>query len=286
MDASFVGSIREKARSCHARIGIGIQNANADIVSSLEFATEYADLVLVGNPRCDCSIEHIKTDDPATELVELLARGEIDGAVRGNISASRAMKTLSMRFNIRVCRMALLELGGWAFFLAPVGIDEGRTLVDKLDLILGGAKYLEKIGISPAVSVLSGGRMEDVGRCDPVDRSLADAEFVVGRAVAAGIKAIHKGILIETCRGDDMILAPDGISGNLIFRTLMLLCGATALGAPVLMDEIFVDSSRARNDFTGPVMLASALAGMKKMNQTGGSCNSSLDIILEHHALK
>jgi len=90
------------------------------------------------------------------------------------------------------------------------------------------------------------------------------ASFIAARAVAAGINAKHRGILIEECREDDLILAPDGISGNLIFRTLMLLCRANSLGAPVLMDQVFVDSSRARNDFTGPVMLASAMVEMKE----------------------
>jgi putative methanogen marker protein 4 len=264
MDAEFIRSLRKRARSRHARIGIGIQNANADLINGLQTATEYADILLVGDPCCDCALDYITPEDPASELVELLARGEIDGAVRGNVSASKAMKTLSMRFDIKVRRMALLELNGWAFFLAPVGIDEGETLADKLDLVLGGAKYLQGMGITPAVSILSGGRMEDVGRSLRVDQSLADAEFVAARARACSINASHKGILIESCRGDDLILAPDGISGNLIFRTLMLLCRATALGAPVLMEEIFVDSSRARNDFTGPVMLASAMVGMKE----------------------
>jgi putative methanogen marker protein 4 len=267
MDAKFIRSLRERARSRHARIGIGIQNANADLINGLQAATEYADILLVGDPCCDCALDYITSEDPASELVELLAREEIDGAVRGNVSASKAMKTLSMRFDIKVRRMALLELDGWAFFLAPVGIDEGETLADKLDLVLGGAKYLQGMGISPVVSVLSGGRMEDVGRSQRVDKSLADAEFVAARARASGINASHKGILIESCRGDDLILAPDGISGNLIFRTLMLLCGASALGAPVLMDQIFVDSSRARNDFTGPVMLASAMVGMKEQER-------------------
>ena len=46
-----------------------------------------------------------------------------------------------------------------------------------------------------------------------------------------------------------MVIAPDGICGNLIFRTLALLCGARSLGAPVLMEKIFVDSSRARGNF-------------------------------------
>ncbi len=267
MDAKFIRSLEERARSRHARIGIGIQSPDADLISGLQNATEYADLLLVGDPCCDCALDYITPDDPASELVDLLARGEIDGAVRGNASATRAMKALASRFNIKIRRMALFELGEWAFFLAPVGIDEGETLADKLDLVLSGAMYLQSMGVSPAVTVLSGGRMEDAGRSRRVDQTLADAEFVAARARASGINAAHRGILIESCRGDDLILAPDGISGNLIFRTLMLLCGASALGAPVLMDKIFVDSSRARNDFTGPVMLASALVGMKESSR-------------------
>jgi predicted methyltransferase MtxX (methanogen marker protein 4) len=114
---------------------------------------------------------------------------------------------------------------------------------------------------SPRVSVLSGGRLEDLGRSERVDRSLAEAEFIAARAREAGVEAKHKGILIESCRGDDIIIAPEGVSGNLVFRTLLLLCGANSLGAPVLMEKVFVDSSRARGNFNGPVMLASAMAG-------------------------
>ena len=273
MDSDFVKSLQERARSSHARIGIGIQNPDADLIGGLEAATEYADLLLVGDPCCDCALDYTTPEDPATELVELLARGEIDGAVRGNVSASKAMRALSRRFNIKVRRMALLDLDGWAFFLAPVGIDEGETLSDKLNLVMDGAKFLQRMGVSPAVSVLSGGRVEDVGRNERVDRSLSEGEFVAARAVAAGINARHRGILIESSRGGDLILAPDGISGNLIFRTLMLLCGAESFGAPVLMDSIFVDSSRARNNFTGPVMMASALVGMKESSDRSDNLN-------------
>lgn len=273
MDSGFIKSLQDRARSRHARIGIGIQNLDADLICSLEAATAYADLLLVGDPCCDCALEYIIPEDPATELVDLLARGEIDGAVRGNVSASRVMRVLSRRFNIKVRRMALLNMNGWAFFLAPVGIDEGETLSDKLSLVMDGSRFLQGMGISPAVSVLSGGRLEDLGRSERVDRSLAEGEFVAARAVEAGLNARHRGILIESTMGDDMILAPDGISGNLIFRTLMLLCGAESFGAPVLMDSVFVDSSRARNNFTGPVMLASAMVGMKESFGSTDSLN-------------
>ena len=106
--------------------------------------------------------------------------------------------------------------------------------------------------------------MEDRGRCERVDRSLLEGELIASLAREVGLAAEHKGILIENCRGDDIVIAPEGVSGNLIFRTMLLLCGAQSYGAPVLMDRVFIDSSRARGGFDGPVMLAGSLAGLRK----------------------
>lgn len=263
MDSMFIRSLEERARQKHARIGIGIWNADDELIDCLKSAAEYADIVLVGTLNCDCALDYISTDEPWKGLVKLLAEGKIDGAIRGNLPAGRTMRALSHQFGIRVKRLALIELSGWSFFLGPVGIDEGDSISDRLSLALDGAKYLMNMGISPKVSILSGGRMEDLGRSEKVDRSLAEGEFIAARARDAGRDVAHKGILIENCKNDDLVIAPDGISGNLIFRTLLLLCGANALGAPVLMDKIFVDSSRARGNFDGPIMLASAMAGMR-----------------------
>ncbi|MDD1738015.1 MAG: hypothetical protein LUQ02_00365 [Methanothrix sp.] len=47
---------------------------------------------------------------------------------------------------------------------------------------------------------------------------------------------------------------------------MLLLWAVESYGAPVLMDRIFVDSSRARGGFDGPVMLASALVGMREQD--------------------
>jgi len=267
MDSMFIRSLEEKARQRRARIGIGIWKADNEMIDCLKSAAEYADLVLVGDMHCSCrcdyASDYIATDEPWKELVKLLAVGKIDGAVRGSLPAGRTMRALSQQFGIKVKRLALIELSGWSFFLGPVGIDEGNSISDRLSLALDGAKYLMSVGISPKISILSGGRLEDLGRSEKVDRSLAEGEFIAARARDAGMDVRHKGILIEDCKNDDLIIAPDGISGNLIFRTLLLLCGANALGAPVLMDKIFVDSSRARGNFDGPVILASAMAGMR-----------------------
>jgi putative methanogen marker protein 4 len=265
MDASFIKSLQDRAEKTRARIGIGIWNPDRELIASLHSAERFAELLVVGNVDESCPYEHLSTDEPWKELVRLLAKGEIDGAVRGNLPAGRTMRALNEEFRLPVRRLALIELSGWAFLLGPVGIDEGETAQDRLDLLLGGSRLLQNMGVLPRAAVLSGGRMEDRGRCERVDRSLLEGDQIAARALKAGIDAEHKGILIENCRGDDVVIAPEGISGNLIFRTLMLLCGAQSYGAPVLWEEeIFIDSSRARNGFDGPVMLAGAMAGMRK----------------------
>jgi len=75
-----------------------------------------------------------------------------------------------------------------------------------------------------------------------------------------GISAKNYSILIEDAIKDaNLIIAPDGISGNLIFRTLVFLGGGNGFGAPVLMEKVFVDTSRVKEDSARAIMLASAL---------------------------
>lgn len=275
MDGNFISSLAQAAKSRRARIGIGIWKADRELVASLQSARQYADLVVVGDSGEDCPLECAPSQEPWKDLVRLLAQGKIDGAVRGNLPAGRTMRALGDQFQVRVRRLALLEVSGWAFLLGPVGIDEGETAADRLELLLGGAGFLRGMGLEPRGAVLSGGRMEDRGRCDRVDRSLQEGELIASQAREAGLLAEHKGILIESCRGDDVVIAPEGVSGNLIFRTLLLLCGASSYGAPVLMDRVFVDSSRARGGFDGPVMLASSMVAMRELMGVG---NSSKDL--------
>ncbi|MEI2763806.1 MAG: hypothetical protein V9E95_16505, partial [Methanothrix soehngenii] len=72
--------------------------------------------------------------------------------------AGRTMRALAEEFRLPVRRLALIELSGWAFLLGPVGIDEGETAQDRLDLLLGGSKLLQNMGVLPRAAVLSGGR--------------------------------------------------------------------------------------------------------------------------------
>ena len=98
--------------------------------------------------------------------------------------------------------------------------------------------------------------MGDLGRHHNVDRSLADAELVA--RLSGGV---HYEILIEDAiRECGVIIAPDGISGNFIFRTLTFLGSGHGHGAPVMnIDKIFIDTSRATPHYANAIRLAECL---------------------------
>jgi putative methanogen marker protein 4 len=196
--------------------------------------------------------------EPHEALVTDLIAGRIGAAVRGTLPSNDTLRALKRAAGVdHLERIALLETAdGRKFFLAPVGVDEGWTVAEKVELIRKGREIARRFGLPEKTGVLSGGRFGDTGRHKQVDASMADAELV---AKLSG--AEHCEILIEdavkTC---GLIIAPDGISGNLIFRTLTLLGAGHGHGAPVLnIPAIFVDTSRASPDYTNALMLAAAL---------------------------
>lgn len=197
------------------------------------------------------------------QLVDDLVTGKIDAAVRGDMSSSKLLPILKRRLGLKELeRVVLLEpVGGKLIIAAPVGIDEGWTVEQKHDLVVKSIKLMKKIGMGTRVAVMSGGRYDDVGRNPTVDRTITDAKELVGILTKEGYDAYHAEILIENAAKEaDLIIAPDGISGNLIFRTMHFLGGAKALGAPVInTDKIFIDTSRAKTDYKDSIALAMRL---------------------------
>jgi putative methanogen marker protein 4 len=270
---NLIETITGHARAQRARVGIGIGvgDVSESVQRDIESACEFADVVLIRDSEgsrateIETDLEIIYSESPEEELVRMLMDREIDACVRGTLSATKTLAYLRSALGVaRLRRLSLLTTANRTpFFLAPVGIDEGNTARDKIDLACEGASYIARFGVRAKVAVISGGRFEDRGRSEIVDQSLADGEIVAERLRALGIDAEHYGILIEDAVGDaNFILAPDGITGNLIFRTLTFLGGGGGFGAPVLTDEVvFVDTSRVKTKYSDAIMLASALVG-------------------------
>lgn len=210
------------------------------------------------------------------ELVEALKEGRAQAAVRGDLPAGEVKSELARAFGFEptqsLDRAVLVELAGGLRLVGPVGIDEGQSLEDRqrlaekaVDLMIHLGRHDPKRpkGWQPKVAVLSLGRPEDHHRSDQVRHSLKQGEALVSTLTSQNIKAKHYGIEIErAAREAEVLITPDGTHGNLIFRTLHFLGGVKAWGAPALAlwpEVVFVDSSRARADFEGPVRLAAML---------------------------
>ena len=247
------------------RIGIGVAEDPDRVMTSANRVSGTFEIICYCSPgtidkkTAGNGVSVAEHENPHQALIDDLMSGRIDAAVRGTLPANATLKALKKAAGVdHLERIALLETAhGKKFLLAPVGVDEGWTVEEKLELIKKGRIIAKKFGLPEKVGVLSGGRRGDTGRHPKVDASMADAEQVALLGDATYCEILIEDA-VETC---GLIIAPDGISGNLIFRTLVFLGCGQAHGAPVVnISRIFVDSSRASPNYANALLLAASLS--------------------------
>lgn len=215
------------------RIAIGI-GKNSNILKAVE----------IFQNKHDLSIIPIKNDD---DLVEAILDDDIDAVIRGSLPASGVMRQLKKHFP-DISRATYVNGDGHEFLLTPVGIDEGNTLEEKLKMAIDCGEFLKKMSKKPKIAVLADGRKGDYGRSEIISKSIDDSERLtqmIAENTVFEVKNYY--ILIEQALNDrcNVIIAPDGIIGNIIFRTLILVnswpsCGAVTFG----INGIYIDTSR------------------------------------------
>jgi putative methanogen marker protein 4 len=228
-------------------------------------------------------IHFLSTSNPCQDIIQLLSTPQeilskttvsnspIDGIIRGGLNSADFLKTLrdarkklsptttDEEFPTLTYRLALLETAqNYQFFFSPVGIDEANNFVDKKKIIQQSIQFLEKMQIIPKIAILSGGRLSDIGRDPWIDQNIEAAEnltrYFEQKTPQYHIK--HYQILIENAIQDQVnfILAPEGIAGNLIYRTLVHLGNGRSYGAIYLthynlLHKIIIDTSRVAPEF-------------------------------------
>jgi putative methanogen marker protein 4 len=214
-------------------------------------------------------LKFIECQDPERSVIESLKQNSIQALIRGSLSSSKFLKSLKDTLNIEVInRLAILEtVKEDQFFYGPVGIDECNNTKDKITFIENAFKEFQKIGIVPKISILSGGRLSDIGRDAKVNQTIKDAIEIIDYLKKKYPKLMisHNEILIEEALENDsnLIIAPDGISGNLVYRTLVHLGGGKAYGAIYMgIGKPIIDTSRVGDysEFYGALVLALALS--------------------------
>ena len=135
----------------------------------------------------------------------------------------------------------------YEFLLSPVGIDEGVSVEDKFEIAMNCCDFLKKLGKTPKIAVLAEGREDDFGRGSEVSNSIKDAKKLTKMIEETSEDVTNYFILIEKAMKDNcnVIIAPNGRVGNIIFRTLILLNSWPSYGAVTFgIDKTYIDTSR------------------------------------------
>ena len=238
----------------------------------------------------DLNITLVKTED---ELIEAFKNPEVHATLRGSLKASKIIKSIKeLKPDCKINRTTYINTSDdegfskdYEFLLAPVGIDEGKNIEEKVELAIQAANFLQYLGKMPKIAILAEGRKDDLGRSERIDESLLSSQKLTYVLIETfkeldnfdnGSKDISKNysiknyyILLEQAIEDgyNIILANDGIFGNIMFRTLVLLDKWPSYGAVTLgIDEIFIDTSRDQSveGYVRSLKLAYKLAKLKE----------------------
>ena len=216
----------------------------------------------------DLNITLVKTED---ELIEAFKDPKVHATIRGSLKASKIIKSIKeLKPDCKINRTTYINTSDderfskdYEFLLAPVGIDEGKNIEEKVELAVQAANFLQYLGKMPKIAILAEGRKDDLGRSERIDESLLSSEELTdllidtfkeldnfdndSEDISKNYSIKNYYILLEQAIEDgyNVILANDGIFGNIMFRTLVLLDKWPSYGAVTLgIDEIFIDTSR------------------------------------------
>ena len=216
----------------------------------------------------DLNITLVKTEE---ELIDAFKDPEVHATLRGRLKASKIIKSIKeLKPDCKINRTTYINTSDderfskdYEFLLAPVGIDEGKNIEEKVELAVQAANFLQYLGKMPKIAILAEGRKDDLCRSERIDESLLSSEELTdllkdtfkeldnfdndSEDISKNYSIKNYYILLEQAIEDEynVILANDGIFGNIMFRTLVLLDKWPSYGAVTLgIDEIFIDTSR------------------------------------------
>lgn len=194
------------------------------------------------HPKTD--IRLIYSDD---DLIKAILDDNVAAVVRGSLPASNIMQYLKKHYP-NLSRATYVNGNGHEFLLSPVGIDEGNTVDEKYEIVLNCIDFLKKVGKTPKIAVLAEGREDDFGRGSEVSNSIIDSKKltkIIKENTSEDVENYF--ILIEKAINSksNIIIAPNGRVGNIIFRTLVLLNSWPSHGAVTFgIDKTYIDTSR------------------------------------------
>lgn len=276
--SAFDKKVEELAKIRKPKIAFGLKELDEQILASLEKAKQYADIILVGpNAIKDVNgFEKIITENPEEKLATMLVNDEIEGIVRGTIDDWKTYETYEKLTGEKyTLNPGLLESPkGHHFFISPASNGEGWKKEERLEIAKGIAGFMKEWDYEPKIAVLTGRRHETYPRKKDLkdelnlilNKTYEDAEWIVEELKKAGYEAKNWAIDANPAveAGWNVIIPPNGMVGNQMFRVLHF-CGGKILFCPRLgLSRPYEDNSRTEKDYEYHVKWLSAMINKNK----------------------
>jgi phosphate butyryltransferase len=239
-----------------------------------------ADAVLVGNGsriesalRKCCAetgkfrIEHVEGEltEVAEKTVSLVTDGTADAVMKGRMDTSILLKAVLNEKSLRTERfmgvLGIIEPASYGklIFLTDGGFIIRPTLEQKIDLIRNGVELVRKLGIQvPKVGVvcaiekvnekmpdtLEAAELVRMNREGAISGCIVEGPFGFDNAVSAEAAA-RKGVQGEVPGDADILVFPDLVSANAVYKAMGFLAGVKTAGYLAGANVPIILSSRA-----------------------------------------
>ncbi|MBA7490651.1 hypothetical protein ES702_01192 [subsurface metagenome] len=268
----FEKFIKERLKLSRPKIGFGLLKPDKQILESLKKSKKYAEIILVG-PTAIKSVkgfEKIIVKEPEKRLAEMLAKEEVDGIIRGTIDDFKTLETYQSLVGKEKAKneieLALIEDAfERQFYISEGSNPRGWNRKEKMKQVQGVVKFMqEELGIKPKIGFLTGIRHETYQKrkgskkwpIKYLNETYEDAEYGVKYFKKRGLKAKNYAIELNAAaeEGCNLIVPPNGMTGNQIFRALCLIGGGKLLTASrANLPHPYEDNSRNEKDFENHV---------------------------------
>lgn len=264
----FQKVVGPKLKLGRPKIGFGLAKPDKEVVASLQKSKKYADIVLVG-PKAIAKIVGFKkviSDNPERKLPELLVNGEFDGIVRGTIDDFKTYENyqeiIGRGRTAKMINLALLEDAySRQFFISEASNPSGWTKEEKIKSCEAIIDFMKKeLGVKPKIGMITGVRHDTYKRrkntrsgvIGILNKTYEDAEEIIKYFRKKRIEAKNYAIELDAAVEDNcnIIVPPNGMVGNQIFRALCLIGGGKILICPrINLPHCYEDNSRCEKDF-------------------------------------
>jgi predicted methyltransferase MtxX (methanogen marker protein 4) len=252
------------------RVGIGITRPTDKIIAYLEKTKQFCDPVLIG--REVPGFESIASDQPHATLFNLLQEHQVEAIIRGQVSSIPFRDSFNIFYEGRInpgdAFVSVLEDSeGRVFLLSPVTNLRGWNNADKILLINASVGLLAKLGMPVKIGILCFSRAEELSH----GKDFLNQTFFAANELVDFFKEKYDiknyGIDFDIALGEgcNIIIEPNGGTGNQVIRSLVFLDAIRNYGVPILnADQVIIESMRASEDFSDHLLLAAALGNINK----------------------